>query len=121
MIKRWFDDLWGLERSMDESSPLPNLKLQKVGNSGPWLHRLLVLSTIFLTIFYQEKKKSSRGLFRWVLKRETHITVETLTFMDPWGSPQLLVIKETTLPEKVEKWRFLNGKHEKTCAKYLLS
>ncbi len=55
MIKRWFDDLWGLERSMDESSPLPNLKLQKVGNSGPWLHRLLVLSTIFLTIFYQEK------------------------------------------------------------------
>lgn len=55
MIKRWFDDLWGLERSMDESSPLPNLKLKKVGNSGPWLHRLLVLSTIFLTIFYQEK------------------------------------------------------------------
>ena len=55
MIKRWFDDLWGLERSMDESPPLPNLKLQKVGNSGPWLHRLLVLSTIFLTIFYQEK------------------------------------------------------------------
>ena len=55
MIKRWFDDLWGLERSMDESSPLPNLKLQKVGNSVPWLHRLLVLSTIFLTIFYQEK------------------------------------------------------------------
>ena len=55
MIKRWFDDLWGLERSMDESSPLPNLKLQKVGNSGPWLHRLLVLSTISLTIFYQEK------------------------------------------------------------------
>lgn len=55
MIKRWFDDLWGLERSMDESYPLPNLKLQKVGNSGPWLHRLLVLSTIFLTIFYQEK------------------------------------------------------------------
>ena len=55
MIKRWIDDLWGLEGSMDEPSPLPNLKLQKVGNSGPWLHRLLVLSTIFLTIFYQEK------------------------------------------------------------------
>ena len=55
MIKRWIDDLWGLERSMDETSPLPNLKLQKVSNSGPWLHRLLVLSTIFLTIFYQEK------------------------------------------------------------------
>ena len=40
---------------MDESSPLPNLELQKVGNSGPWLHRLLVLSTIFLIIFYQQK------------------------------------------------------------------
>lgn len=55
MIKRWIDDLWGLERSMDETSPLPNLKLQKVSNSGPWLHRLLVLSTISLAIFYQEK------------------------------------------------------------------
>ena len=55
MINRWIDDLDAPDRSMDGVSPLPNQNKNKVSNLGPWLHRLLVLSTIIMTILFQEQ------------------------------------------------------------------
>ena len=55
MINRWIDDLDAPDRSMDGVSPLPNQNKNKVSNLGPWLHRLLVLSTILMTILFQEQ------------------------------------------------------------------
>ena len=54
MINRWIDDLGTPDRSMDGVSPLPNQNKNKVSNLGPWLHRLLVISTILITILFQE-------------------------------------------------------------------
>ena len=54
MINRWIDDLDTTDRSMDGASPLPNQNKNKVSNLGPWLHRLLVISTILITILFQE-------------------------------------------------------------------
>ena len=54
MINRWIDDLDTPDRSMDGVSPLPNQNKNKVSNLGPWLHRLLVISTILITILFQE-------------------------------------------------------------------
>lgn len=54
MINRWIDDLDTPDRSMDGASPLPNQNKNKVSNLGPWLHRLLVISTILITILFQE-------------------------------------------------------------------
>ena len=54
MINRWIDDLDAPDRSMDGVSPLPNQNRNKVSNLGPWLHRLLVISTILITILFQE-------------------------------------------------------------------
>ena len=54
MINRWIDDLDTPDRSMDGASSLPNQNKNKVSNLGPWLHRLLVISTILITILFQE-------------------------------------------------------------------
>ena len=54
MINRWIDDLDAPDRSMDGVSPLPNQNRNKVSNLGPWIHRLLVISTILITILFQE-------------------------------------------------------------------
>ena len=54
MINRWIDDLDTTDRSMDGASPLPNQNKNKVSNLGPWMHRLLVISTILITILFQE-------------------------------------------------------------------
>ena len=40
---------------MNGPSPLPNQNKNKMSNLGPWLHRLLVLSTILMTILFQEQ------------------------------------------------------------------
>ncbi len=55
MINRWIDDLDAPDRSMNGPSPLPNQNKNKMSNLGPWLHRLLVLSTILMTILFQEQ------------------------------------------------------------------
>ena len=54
MINRWIDDLDAPDRNMDGVSPLPNQNKNKVSNLGPWLHRLLVIITILITILFQE-------------------------------------------------------------------
>ena len=55
MINRWIDDLDAPDRSMNGPSPLPNQNKNKMSNLWPWLHRLLVLSTILMTILFQEQ------------------------------------------------------------------
>ena len=54
MINRWIDDLDAPDRSMDGVSPLPNKNKNKMSELGPWLHRLLVITTILITILFQE-------------------------------------------------------------------
>ena len=85
MINRWIDDLDAPDRSMDGVSPLPNQNKNKVSNLGPWLHRLLVLSTIIMTILFQEQIIELLGLVN-IVNNIMLVIIQFFLIIIFWGA-----------------------------------
>ena len=84
MINRWIDDLDTPDSSMDGASPLPNQNKNKVSNLGPWLHRLLVISTILITIFFQEYIKELLELVN-IINNIMLVIIQFIIIIIFWG------------------------------------
>ena len=84
MINRWIDDLDAPDRSMNGPSPLPNQNKNKVNEIGPWIHRLLVLSTFMITILFQEQIIELLGLVN-IVNNVFLVIVQLIIIIISWG------------------------------------
>jgi len=85
VINRWIDDLGAPDRGMNGSLPLPNQKENMASKFGPWLHRFLVLSTIIITIFFQEQIIELLGLVG-IANNFILVIVQLIVIIIFWGT-----------------------------------
>ncbi len=84
MINRWIDELEAPDRGMNGSLPLPNQNKNKVNEIGPWIHRLLVLSTFMITILFQEQIIELLGLVN-IVNNIFLVIVQLIIIIISWG------------------------------------
>ena len=84
VINRWIDELEAPDRGMNGSLPLPNQNKNKVNEIGPWIHRLLVLSTFMITILFQEQIIELLGLVN-IVNNVFLVIVQLIIIIISWG------------------------------------